>query len=94
MAEIIDFPVIKKQIRYKFADVIEEAFAVTAINLWGNMYNMPLASPHNLHEFDGDFVLTCLNKAANSDVFSVRARRTYSKIYTDISKQLNRPTND
>lgn len=93
MAEIIEFPVIKKSIRYKFADVVEEAFAVTAVNLWGNMYNMPLASPHNLHEFDSEFVLTCLNKAANSDVFSLRARKTYSKIYSDITKQLNREIN-
>ena len=47
MAEIIPFPTRQPQVKYDFADVIECAFCVTAVNLWGNMYNKPLASPTN-----------------------------------------------
>jgi len=88
MAEIIAFPTKKARIKYDFADVVECAFCVTAVNLWGNMYNKPLASPHNLHEFEPAFVLDCVQKSATSNVFSATARHTFSRIGHMIQAQI------
>ena len=46
MADIIPFP--KKEVKPKlhFEDVVETALTVTAVNLYGNMYNAPLATPN------------------------------------------------
>ena len=51
MAKIIPFPK-KQKPKLEFEDVVETALTVTAINLYGNMYNSPLATPYDLHTFD------------------------------------------
>ena len=88
MAEISPFPTRQPQVKYDFADVIECAFCVTAVNLWGNMYNKPLASPTNLQDFEPTFVLDCVQKAATSNVFSLPARHTFNRIGNMIEQQL------
>ena len=51
MAKIIPFPK-KQKPKLEFEDVVETALTVTAINLYGNMYNSPLATPYDLDTFD------------------------------------------
>ena len=78
MAEIIPFP--KKKEKLKFKDVVETALTVTAVNLYGNMYNTPLATPNDLHTFDLIYIKDCVDKAARSNVFSVPAREKFTSI--------------
>ena len=86
MAEIIPFP--KKKEKLEFKDVVETALAVTAINLYGNMYDTPLATPNDLHTFDLIYIKDCVDKASRSNVFSSPARAKFSDISAKIKQKL------
>jgi hypothetical protein len=88
MAEIIPFP--KKEVKSKldFEDVVETALTVTAVNLYGNMYNSPLATPHDLDTFDIYYIKDCVDKASRSNVFSQPAREKFTSISSMIQSKL------
>ena len=86
MAEIIPFP--KKKEKLEFKDVVETALAVTAINLYGNMYDSPLATPNDLHTFDLIYIKDCVDRASRSNVFSSPARAKFSDISAKIKQKL------
>lgn len=86
MAEIIPFP--KKKEKLEFKDVVETALAVTAINLYGNMYDTPLATPNDLHTFDLIYIKDCVDRASRSNVFSSPARAKFSDISAKIKQKL------
>ena len=87
MAEIIPFPK-KKLEKLKFEDVVETALTVTAVNLYGNMYDTPLATPNDLHTFDLIYIKDCVDKASRSNVFSSPARAKFSDISAMIKQKL------
>ena len=86
MAVIIPFP--KKKEKFEFKDVVETALTVTAVNLYGNMYDTPLATPNDLHTFDLIYIKDCVDKASRSNVFSLPAREKFAGISSMIKKQL------
>jgi len=61
MAKIIPFPK-KQKPKLEFEDVVETALTVTAVNLYGNMYNTPLATPYDLDTFDLVYIKDCVDK--------------------------------
>lgn len=78
MAEIIPFPTPKPKL--EFEDVVETALTITAVNLYGNMYNNPVAGPNDIHTLDITYIKDCVDKAARSNVFSVSAREKFMGI--------------
>ena len=89
MAEIIPFPQ-KISPRYEFNDVVQCALTVTALNLYGNMYNNPVAGPNDLHTLDPYYVKDCVDKAHRSNVFSTAARSEFFQISLMIEEELTR----
>ena len=87
MAEIIPFPK-KKVERLELDDAIETALTVTAVNLYGNMYNTPLATPNDLHTFDLIYIKDCVDRASRTNVFSSPARAKFSNILATIKQKL------
>lgn len=87
MAEIIPFPK-KKLKRFKFKDEIETALAVTAVNLYGNMYDNPVAGPNDIHTLDLTYIKDCVDRASCSNVFSVPAREKFSDISAMIKSKM------
>ena len=87
MAEIIPFPKKKVQ-RLEFEDVVETALAVTAVNLYGNMYNNPVAGPNDIHTLDLTYIKDCVDRASCSNVFSVPAREKFSDISAMIKSKM------
>ena len=78
MAEIIPFPTPKPKL--EFGDVVKTALTITAVNLYGNMYNNPVAGPNDIHTLDITYIKDCVDKAARSNVFSISARETFRGI--------------
>ena len=87
MAKIIPFPK-KPKPKLEFEDVVETALTVTAVNLYGNMYNTPLATPCDLDTFDLVYIKDCVDKASRSNVFSVPAREKFTNISTMIESKM------
>tara|TARA_R100000008_G_scaffold85813_2_gene76741 strand:- start:1749 stop:2015 length:267 start_codon:yes stop_codon:yes gene_type:complete len=87
MAEIIPFPK-KKVARLEFEDVVDTALAVTAVNLYGNMYNNPVAGPEDIHTLDITYVKDCIDRASRSNVFSVPAREKFVGISSMIKSKM------
>ena len=87
MAKIIPFPE-KQKPKLEFEDVVETALTVTAVNLYGNMYNTPLATPYDLDTFDLVYIIVCVYKASRSNVFSVPAREKFTSISTMIQSKM------
>ena len=90
MAEIIPFPQKKKQPQYNFANVAQCALTVTAVNLYGNMYDNPTAGANDLHTLDPYYVKDCVDKAQRSNVFSTAARFEFFQISLMLEKELKR----
>ena len=86
MAEIIPFP--KKVTKLEFEDIVETALAVTAVNLYGNMYNNPIAGPNDIHTLDLTYIKDCVDRAARSNVFSVPAREKFVGISSMIQSKM------
>ena len=87
MAKIIPFPK-KQKPNLEFEDVVETALTVTAINLYGNMYNSPLATPYDLDTFDIVYIKDCVDKASRSNVFSQPAREKFTSISSMIQSKM------
>lgn len=86
MAEIIPFP--KKVAKLEFEDIVETALAVTAVNLYGNMYNNPIAGPNDIHTLDLTYIKDCVDRAARSNVFSTPAREKFVGISSMIQSKM------
>ena len=87
MAKIIPFPK-KQKPKLEFEDVVETALTVTANNLYGNMYNSPLATPYDLDTFDIYYIKDCVDKASRSNVFSQPAREKFTSISSMIQSKM------
>ena len=87
MAEIIPFPKKKVQ-RLEFEDVVETALAVTAVNLYGNMYNNPVAGPNDIHTLDLTYIKDCVDSGSRCNVFSIPAREKFVGISSMIKSKM------
>ena len=80
MAEIIPFPQKKVEPHYDFSNVVQCALTVTAVNLYGHMYDNPIAGPNDLHTLDPIYIKNCVDKARRSNVFSTAAQFQFFQI--------------